>query len=77
MTAHTKGKHGTGPQDRDRRSRGNKLDREQRNTDARAVADADLRGKGREAVAQQRRARKQLSGAPRRKTRAGGESVDH
>ena len=70
MTAHTKGKRSTGPQDRDRRSKDDKLDREQPNTDARDVDDADLRGKGREAVAQQRRAREQLADASRRRPRA-------
>ena len=74
MTAHTKGKHGTGPQDRDRRSKRNKLDREQPNTDAPDVADADLRGKGREAIAQQRRAREQLKDATRRRPQGNGQS---
>jgi hypothetical protein len=45
----------TGAVDRDRASRGTKMDREMRNTDARTIPDRDLRGIGRQMIAQQER----------------------
>jgi len=50
---HRPNQRATGPADRDRSSRATKLDREMHNTDATRVSDRDLRGKGRQAVAQQ------------------------
>jgi len=44
-----------GPVDRDRSSAATKMNREMRNTDATDVPDRDLRGTGREAIAQQQR----------------------
>lgn len=44
----------TGPVDRDRTSPKTKMNREMRNTDEPEINDSDLRGKGREAVEQQK-----------------------
>ena len=44
-----------GAVDKDRATRGTKMDRELRNTDARAIPDRDLRGIGRQMIAQQER----------------------
>jgi hypothetical protein len=51
----TPGRRATGPVDRDRDSAKTKMNREMRNTDEPEVNDSDLRGRGREAVEQQRR----------------------
>lgn len=45
----------TGAVDRNRATRGTKMNRELRNTDARTIPDHDLRGIGRQAFAQQQR----------------------
>ena len=54
MSNHQKG---TGHVDKDRRDDDEKMGREMKNTDARPVPERDLRGKGRQAIAQQRRER--------------------
>jgi len=52
MSAHRKG---TGAVDKDRRSKRTKMDREVKHTDDRSAPDSDLRGLGRQAIAQQER----------------------
>lgn len=48
-------RRGTGAVDKDRRNKRNKMDREVKNTDDPSVPDSDLRGLGRQAIAQQQR----------------------
>ena len=65
-----------GAVDRNRATRATKMDREMRNTDARGIPDRDLRGIGRQMVAQQEREKDfdkfdlELSAAASRRTRA-------
>jgi hypothetical protein len=73
MTAHKPKRDfpSTGAVDQDMRSRRKIMDRELPNTDDRAVADADLRGLGRQAKRQQEEAQQQRDHVLKRARRPG------